>query len=79
MIMRIYLLKNITRKPCIKICRALYKQSEVTFLNNLHRDSAAEIIYFILSNQNFETKSYIINCVNSVNAVPGERLISTRN
>ena len=45
-------------------------KSEVTFLNNLHRDSAAEIIYFILSNQNFKTKSYIINCVNSVNAVP---------
>ena len=53
-------------------------KSEVTFLNNLHRDSAAEIIYFILSNQNFETKSYIINCVNSVNAVPGERLISNK-
>ncbi len=53
-------------------------KSEVTFLNNLHRDSAAEIIYFILSNQNFKTKSYIINCVNSVNAVPGERLISNR-
>ena len=57
----------------------LYKnKSEVTFLNNLHRDSAAEIIYFILSNQNFKTKSYIINCVNSVNAVPGERLISNK-
>jgi len=53
-------------------------KSEVTFLNNLHRDSAAEIIYFILSNQNFKTKSYIINCVNSVNAVPGERLISNK-
>ena len=53
-------------------------KSEVTFLNNLHRDSAAEIIYFILSNQNFETKSYIINCVNSVNAAPGERLISNK-
>ena len=53
-------------------------KSEVTFLNNLHRDSAAEIIYFILSNQNFETKSYIINCVNSVNAVTGERLISNK-
>ena len=53
-------------------------KSEVTFLNNLHRDSAAEIIYFILNNQNFETKSYIINCVNSVNAVPGERLISNK-
>ena len=53
-------------------------KSEVTFLNNLHRDSAAEIICFILSNQNFETKSYIINCVNSVNAVPGERLISNK-
>jgi len=53
-------------------------KSEVTFLNNLHRDSAAEIIYFILSNQNFETKSYIINCVNSINAVPGERLISNK-
>ena len=53
-------------------------KSEVTFLNNLHRDSAAEIIFFILSNQNFETKSYIINCVNSVNAVPGERLISNK-
>jgi len=53
-------------------------KSEVTFLNNLHRDSAAQIIYFILSNQNFETKSYIINCVNSVNAVPGERLISNK-
>ncbi|MFL2721914.1 MAG: hypothetical protein ACJ0E6_05555 [Gammaproteobacteria bacterium] len=53
-------------------------KSEVTFLNNLHRDSAAEIIYFILSNQNFKTKSYIINCVNSVNAVTGERLISNK-
>ena len=53
-------------------------KSEVTFLNNLHRDSAAEIIYFILSNQNFKTKSYIINCVNSVNAVPGKRLISNK-
>ena len=53
-------------------------KSEVTFLNNLHRDSAAEIICFILSNQNFETKSYIINCVNGVNAVPGERLISNK-
>ena len=53
-------------------------KSEVTFLNNLHRDSAAEIIYFILSNQNFKTKSYIINCVNNVNAVPGERLISNK-
>jgi len=53
-------------------------KSEVIFLNNLHRDSAAEIIYFILSNQNFKTKSYIINCVNSVNAVPGERLISNK-
>ena len=53
-------------------------KSEVTFLNNLHRDSAAEIIYFILRNQNFKTKSYIINCVNSVNAVPGERLISNK-
>ena len=53
-------------------------KSEVTFVNNLHRDSAAEIIYFILSNQNFKTKSYIINCVNSVNAVPGERLISNK-
>lgn len=53
-------------------------KSEVTFLNNLHRDSAAEIIYFILSNQNFKTTSYIINCVNSVNAVTGERLISNK-
>lgn len=53
-------------------------KSEVTFLNNLHRDTAAEIIYFILSNQNFKTKSYIINCVNSVNAVTGERLISNK-
>jgi len=53
-------------------------KSEVAFLNNLHRDSAAEIICFILSNQNFETKSYIINCVNSVNAVPGKRLISNK-
>ena len=77
--MKYLFIKKYNKQTFVLRFAGLYtNKSEVTFLNNLHRDSAAEIIYFILSNQNFETKSYIINCVNSVNAVPGERLISNK-